>query len=127
MLTLGLGSTIFSNPQVSYADTIPTPGIVEKTSSDRPTQINPQGSDINRILDALWNNVTRVIFGLISAYAVVTLTLASLKYGTARGDTKKTAEARAAIVQIVLGIALLVASTVVVSLIWSFIRLLSTG
>lgn len=104
-------------------DTIPDPGVVGG-GSDRPTQqLRPSSpAALYAILNGLWNRITSILYALIGAYAILTLSLAALRYGAARGDTKKTAEARNAIVQTVLGVALLTASVMVVSLIWSFVR-----
>ena len=104
-------------------DIIPTPGSVN-TSEDRPTQQLVPTSGLGTILDGLWNRGMRIFYILISIYALVTLTQAALRYGSAQGDAKRVAEARTAIVQTVLGIALLTASIMVVSLIWAFVRVL---
>lgn len=109
----------------TFSDTIPNPGTVGGNGTDRPSQnLSPNSAaKLDQILSGLWNRFTKIFYGLIAAYAVLALSLAALKYGGARGDAKKVAEARSAIVQTVLGIALLTASVTAVSLIWSFVRI----
>lgn len=102
-------------------DIIPTPGEVG-SNPDRPTQQIVPTNSLGTILDGLWNRGMRIVYILISIYALITLTQAALRYGSAQGDAKRVAEARTAIVQTVLGIALLTASFMVVSLIWAFAK-----
>jgi hypothetical protein len=104
------------------ADTIPTPGTVGQAGGDRPTQAIRPGNTLAAVLDGLWNRFTRIFYIIITIYAIITLTQASLRYGGAQGDMKKVAEARSSIIQTVLAIALLTASVTVVSIIWAFTR-----
>lgn len=105
---------------------IPDPGVIGNTSAgDRPTQLRLDGGGLAAALNDIWNETTRAFYYLIGAYAVIVLSLAAFQYGSASGNTQKTAAARASIVQTILGIALMVASMTIISLIWSGVRALT--
>jgi hypothetical protein len=106
-----------SLPSIAHAmdPLIGDPGTVGG-GGDRPSQITftNLGADLARI----WT-IARVplLIGLLAAIFIV---VAGIKYITAAGDPKKTAEAKQAVLQSVLAVALVMAGSTIISLIWAF-------
>jgi len=121
-------------PSITHADLtlIPPPGPVNQTQNDRLTQVTcntSSGVDCTTLegnLNYLWDKFEGYL-GLLALVAVVLLIWNGIKYVTSQGDPKKVGEARTAILQIVLAVALITASTAVVSLIYSLAVTLGTS
>lgn len=107
---------------VHAVDIIGTPGSVNVQGEDRPTQIRILDGGLSETLGEMVRIM--MIPALFSFLAAILLIFAGIKYITSRGDAKKTAEVKASMVQIVVGLALTIACYTVISAIWAFARFL---
>jgi hypothetical protein len=99
-------------------------GQVNGGNGDRPTQI--QVSGLQADLENIWDKV-QLYFGVLGGLAMLYIIWNGIRYVTSQGDPKKSAEAKQAIIQAVLGVALIVAAGVVVAFIWALARTLANG
>ena len=110
--------------QLAAVDIIGNPGTVNGTGNGRLTQTGQASGSLNldTILTRFWNGNAGIVFLVITIVAIVILTIAAGQYAAAKGDPAKTTKARNTLVQTTLGVALLVASTAVLSLIITIVQ-----
>ena len=100
-------------PLIAKADST-LPGV---NSGQRIQQIDDRPTTLDSIVAALEKNILHNVYLLLGAIAVILLVVAGMQYIFSGGDPAKTKQARATIVQVVLGIILLSASYLVIELI----------
>jgi hypothetical protein len=65
--------------------------------------------------DGTINKVKNIIFGILGAFALLSITLSGLKYITSSGDPQKTSEAKNGIVYSLLGLALAITADAIIT------------
>lgn len=87
-----------------------------------PPAITPNSADLDSTFDFVGfftngiGSVINVIFFLAGAAAIIYLIWAGIKYITAGGDTKKAGEARTAIINAVIGIAVIIGAYTLINI-----------
>jgi len=116
---------ILAIPLSAHADLIGDPGKVSSQGTDRPTQLATQ-ADLGATINFIWGKISGYI-GLLGIVAALYLIWNGIRYATSQGDAKKTGEAKQAIVQLVIAIALITAAFLVVTIIWAGANLLASN
>lgn len=107
----------------AQADTCPA-GIPDpnNTNCRQVTQFGFRGTtgdpnELNTILAKYWDTASKIVFGLMTAVAVLVLIWAGVQYITSGGSPEKAKKARATIINAILGIVILVTAYGILSLI----------
>ena len=108
------------------ADLIPTPGNIDRiTSGDRLTQIQVPYNGLTTILSGVWNKGLEFFFAFVAMCAIWQIIGIANGYAMSGGDPKKIETLQRGLVQTVMGVAIIVSSTLIVALILSAIRYLA--
>jgi hypothetical protein len=79
------------------------------------SEIQPAGLPKAQANNDTINNIKNVIFGIIGAFALLSITLSGLKYITSSGDAQKTSEAKNGIVYSLVGLALAITADAIIT------------
>jgi uncharacterized membrane protein YidH (DUF202 family) len=113
-LICGLIASVFFWGKASAAPTISK--LLPFTNSD--TAANAQLSDVQTLIA----NITSLALGLAGAVAVIYLIIGAINYFTAFGNEEKATKAKTTITWAIIGVVVIVLSTVIVNEITNFIH-----
>ncbi len=90
--------------------------ITNPNSSGSVNQIALPSGSTNATLDRFWSNGTNLFFSILSALALISILYAAFIYVTAGSSQDKIKRAKTILTNTILGVALLVSSYVILSL-----------